>query len=103
MTAFSLRWNLISWRKSKQALAGSKQTKHPLKLKEMLYRVRDPELVADTLIRAAAESEHLIFRSESSKLYRRFCGHTMCSVARLRGLHEEVKYIVANHLPRGSG
>jgi hypothetical protein len=24
----------------------------------------------------------------------------MCSVARLRGLHEEVKYIVANHLPR---
>jgi hypothetical protein len=37
-----------------QALAGSKQTKHPLK--EMLYRVRDPELVADTLMRAAAES-----------------------------------------------
>jgi hypothetical protein len=49
-----------------QALAGSKQTKHPLK--EMLYRVRDPELVADTLMRAAAESWHLISPSEFSKL-----------------------------------
>ena len=56
-----------------QALAGSKQTKHPLK--EMLYRVRDPELVADTLIRAAAESWHLISRSESSKLYRTYDVH----------------------------
>jgi len=72
MTAFSLRWNLISWRKSKQGLAGSKQTKHPLKPKEILYRVRDPELVADTLMRAAAESWHLISRSESSKLYRTY-------------------------------
>lgn len=51
---------------------GIEQTKHPLKLKAMLYRVRDPELVADSLIRAAAESWHLISRSESSKLYRRF-------------------------------
>ena len=99
MTAFSLRWNLISWRKSNQALAGSKQTKHPLKLKEMLYWVRDFELVAHTLIRAAAESWHLISPSEFSKLYRRVCGHTMCSVARLRRLHEEVKYVGANHLP----
>jgi len=79
-----------------QALAGSKQTKHPLK--EMLYRVRDPELVADTLMRAAAASWHLISPSEFSKLYRRVCGHTMCSVARLRGLHDEVKYVVANRL-----
>ena len=91
MTASSLRWNLISWRKSNQALAGSKQTKHPLKLKEMLYRVHDPERVAATLIRAAAESWHLISRAESAKLYRRFSGHTMCSEARLLGLHEEVK------------
>jgi hypothetical protein len=80
-----------------QPLADSKRTKHSPK--EMLYRVRDPELVADTLMRAAAESRHLISRSEFSKLYRRFCGHTMCSLARLRGLHEEVKYIAANHLP----
>jgi DNA-directed RNA polymerase specialized sigma24 family protein len=79
------------------ALAGAQPTKHPLK--EMPYRMRDPELVADTLMRAAAESRHLISRSEFSKLYLRFCRHTICSLARRRGLHEELNCFVANRLP----
>ena len=77
-------------------LADSRQKGHPLK--EVLYRLRDPGLVADTLMRAAAESWHLVSPSEFSNLYRRVRQHTMCSVARLHGLHDGVKWVVDNHL-----
>lgn len=80
-----------------KAAAGSQPAGHPLK--EIVYRLRDPALVADTVVRAAAESWHLISPSDFSNLYRRVRARTMCSVARLRGLHEGVRYIVANHLP----
>lgn len=80
----------------KRVLPGSKQKGHPLK--EILYRLRDPELVADTVMRTVAESWHLISPSEFSSLYRRVRAHTMCSVARLRALHEGVKYVVRNHV-----
>lgn len=72
------------------------ETRHPLN--EILYRLRDPALVADTLMRIAAENWHRISPSEFSSLYRRVRGHTMCSVARLRGLHRGAKWIVEKHL-----
>jgi hypothetical protein len=75
--------------------AGSRQN-HPVK--EILYRLRDPEVVADTAIRSAAEAWHLISPSEFSSLYRRVRRHTMCSPARLRALHQGVKYVVQNRL-----
>jgi Macrocin-O-methyltransferase (TylF) len=81
----------------KKVLSGSQQTRYPLK--DILYRLRDPELVADTMMRAVAEGWHLISPSEFSKLYRQVRGRTICSVARLRGLHDGVKYVVENHLP----
>ena len=80
----------------KKVLSVSPQARHPLK--EILYRLRHPELVADTVMRAAAESWQLISSSEFSKLYRRVRRRTMCSVARLRGLHDGVKYVVENRL-----
>jgi hypothetical protein len=80
----------------KQRMTGTREAGHPLK--EILYRLRDPALVADTVMRAAAESWQLISPSEFSKLYRQVRGHTMCSVARLRGLHEGVKLVVEEHL-----
>ena len=82
---------------TKKVLSGSQSAGHPLK--EIVYRLRDPALVADTVIRAAAESWHLISPSHFSNLYRRVRPHTMCSVARLRGLNEGVRYVVANRLP----
>ena len=72
------------------------ETRHPLK--EILYRLRDPGLVADTVMRTVAESWSLISPSEFSALFRQVRGHTMCSLARLRGLHEEVKWVVENNL-----
>jgi hypothetical protein len=76
--------------------AGTQRTGHPLK--GIFYRLRDPELVTDMVMRAATESWHLISPFEFSKLYRQVRGHTMCSVARLRGLHEGVKWVVERHL-----
>jgi predicted O-methyltransferase YrrM len=70
---------------------------HPLK--ELLYRLRDPELVVDTTLRAISQTWHLISPSKFSQLYRRVHGHTMCSVARLRALHEAVKWVVENRIP----
>ena len=77
-------------------VARAEQRGHPLK--EILYRLRDPALVADTVMRSAAVGWNRISPSEFSNLYRRVREHTMCSVARLHGLHEGVKWIVANHL-----
>ena len=79
----------------RKVVAGAEQG-HPLK--EILYRLRDPALVADTVMRSAAVGWNLISPSPFSTLYRRVREHTMCSVARLRGLHEGVKWIAANHL-----
>jgi len=77
-------------------VAGSRQNGHPIK--ELLYRMRDPELVADTFVRSAAEGWHLISRSEFSRLYRRVRAYTMCSPARLKALHQGVEYVVRNRV-----
>lgn len=77
-------------------VAGAERRGHPLR--EILYRLRDPALVADTVMRSAAVGWNLISPSEFSKLYRRVREHTMCSVARLHGLHQAVKWIAASHL-----
>jgi O-methyltransferase len=79
-----------------RGLARSRQQPHPLK--EILYRLRDPELVADTMIRLAAEIWHTISPSKFSSSYRQVRHHTMCSVARLYALHQGVKYVVHNHV-----
>ena len=78
-----------------RGLAGSRQN-HPFK--EILYRLRDPGLVADTVMRSAAEAWHVISPSEFSGLYRQVRSHTMCSPARLGTLHQGVKYVVHNRL-----
>ncbi len=69
---------------------------HPIK--EILYRLRDPELVTDTVMRSAAEAWQLVSPSEFSGLYRQVRSHTMCSVARLRALYEGVRYVVRTHI-----
>jgi len=84
------------WREERRVVAGAQPAGH--RLKGILYRLRNPALVGDTAVRAATGSWHLISPSEFSNLYRRVRGHTVCSVARLRGLHEGVKYVVGKHV-----
>jgi len=84
-----------SWREERRVVAGAQPAGHRLKgfytgcaiLRWLRYGGTrgDGEL-------------HLISPSEFSNLYRRVRGHTVCSVARLRGLHEGVKYVVGKHV-----
>jgi hypothetical protein len=67
-------------------------------LKEILYRLGDGELVADSAIRAAVQMWHLVSPSEFSSLYRQVRGNTMCSATRLRALYQGVKYVVKNQV-----
>jgi hypothetical protein len=68
------------------------RVKHPLR--ELVYRVRDPEWVADCSLRVLAQAWDAVSPSEFSRLYRRVRRRTMCSNARLRGLYHGVKYVV---------
>lgn len=70
---------------------------HPLK--ELAYRARDPEWIADTVFRLALRAWDLVSPSDFSRLYRRVRTHTMCSNARLRGLYRGVQYILQNDIP----
>jgi hypothetical protein len=74
----------------------SRPSGHPLE--EILYRLRDPRLVTDTLWRATEEKWHLVSWSEFSGLFRKVRRYTMCSAPRLRALHQAAKYIVASKL-----
>lgn len=71
--------------------------KHPMR--EILHRMSDPALVADTVIRGMTKAWDLVSPSEFSRLYRKIRTHTMCSNARLRGLHRGVKYVLNNNIP----
>ena len=71
--------------------------KHPLR--EILHRMSDPALVADTAVRGMTKAWDLVSPSEFSRLYRKIRAHTMCSNARLRGLFHGVKYVVNNNIP----
>lgn len=68
------------------------------RLKEILYRVSDPEWVISHAFRQVTQAYDLVSPSEFSKLYRRVSDITMCSNARLRGLHRAVKHVVAHKI-----
>src|SRR5687767_2521237 len=71
--------------------------RHPLK--EILYRVRDPKWVIPHAYRQVTTAYDLLSPSEFSRLYRRVRDITMCSNARLRGLHRAVKHVVSHRIP----
>lgn len=64
-------------------------------LKEILYRLSDPAWVTSYVSWQVTRVYDLISPSEFSRLYRLVKDITMCSNARLRGLHRAVKYVVA--------
>ncbi len=67
--------------------------------KEILYRVSDLEWVISHAFRQITHVYDLISTSEFSRAYRKVKDITMCSNARLRGLHRAVKYVVAQSIP----
>jgi len=73
------------------------KSRHPKK--EILYRVSDPEWVISHAFRQITKAYDLVSPSEFSRLYRRVRDITMCSNARLRGLHRAVKHVVAHIIP----
>lgn len=75
-----------------KGFTAAQRGRHPWS--EILYRVRDPRFVADSLFRAGLGAWDRVSPSEFSRLYRQVRTHTMCSNARLRGLHRSVRYVV---------
>ncbi len=71
--------------------------KHPLR--EFLYRVKDPILVFSHALRRLIEVYDAISPSEFSIMYRKIKPITMCSNARLRGLHRAVRHVVEEKIP----
>ena len=69
---------------------------HPLR--EVLYRSRRPAFLADSILRATTHVWDLVSPAEFSVLFRKVRRHTMCSNARLRGLHWAVRYVVQNKI-----
>jgi O-methyltransferase len=63
-------------------------------LREIVYRLRDPALVLDVLVRGCTSLWDRVSPAEFSRLYRKVSGHTMCSNARLRALHRGVRHVV---------
>src|SRR4051812_37509057 len=68
-------------------------------LRDVLYRIKDPRLVVSHAFRTTAKVYDLVSPSEFSKCYRQVRDLTMCSNARLRGLHSAVKRVVAENIP----
>ena len=66
--------------------------------REILYRLRDPRLIADTALRALVETWDLISPLEFSVLYRKVRSHTMCSNARLRSLYRGIRHVLQNDI-----
>ncbi len=71
--------------------------KHPWR--EILHRLSDPALVADTTLRTLTKARDMVSPSEFSQLYRKIHTHTMCSNARLRALYRGVRYLVDHNIP----
>lgn len=63
-------------------------------LREILYRLRDPALVVDVLVRSCTSLWDRVSPSEFSRLYSKVKPQTMCSNARLRALHRGVRRVV---------
>ena len=80
-----------------EPLSANRHGRHPWR--EILQRARDPRLVGDTALRAVMQAWDLVSPSEFSSLYRRVRTHTMCSRARLRGLHRALHYVVVRDVP----
>lgn len=70
---------------------------HPWR--EILYRLRDPQFVADNARRTVVSAFDLISPTDFSSLYRRIRKYTMCSNARLRSLYHGVRYVVSRQIP----
>jgi macrocin-O-methyltransferase TylF-like protien len=67
-------------------------------MREILYRARDPQFLADSVLRAVTKAWDLVSPSEFAALYRHVRPYTMCSSARLRGLHKAVQYVARNEI-----
>lgn len=68
-------------------------------LREVLYRALDPAWVSSHAIRQLTNAYDLVSPSEFSRLYRRVRNITVCSNARLRGLHRAIRHVVAHSVP----
>jgi hypothetical protein len=91
---------MISYKNSGQqgeAFTPAKRGSHPLR--EILYRIRDPRFVADSLLRAGLGAWDRVSPSQFSRLYRQVRTHTMCSNSRLRGLYRSVRHVVEQKIP----
>ena len=80
-----------------EVLSAAQRGRHPWR--ELLHRARDPLFVADAALRTVMQGWDLVSPSEFSSLYRQVRAYTMCSNARLRGLHRAVRYAVAHGIP----
>ena len=80
-----------------ESLSPAQRGKHPWR--EILYRIRDPRFVADGALRAFLQAWDRVSPSEFSILYRQVRPYTMCSNARLRGLHRSIRYVVGREIP----
>ncbi|MCU1302654.1 MAG: methyltransferase FkbM [Candidatus Sulfotelmatobacter sp.] len=80
----------------KPLASAGRRGQHPWR--EILHRARDPRLVVDTGLRALLQAWNLVSPSEFASLYRQVRGATMCSVARLRGLHSAVLHVVKKNI-----
>src|SRR3974377_874615 len=67
--------------------------------REILYRIRDPRFLGDSLLRAGLGSWDRVSPSQFSRLYRQVRTHTMCSNSRLRGLYRSVRHVVEQKVP----
>jgi O-methyltransferase len=85
--------------RAKQILGSKREALIKRPVQEVIYRLQDPGLVADTLIRGCTSVWDRISPSEFSRLYRRVRSHTMCSNARLRALHRGVRYVLERGIP----
>lgn len=80
-----------------EVLSAAQRGRHPWR--EVLHRARDPRFVADTAFRALMQGWDLLSPSEFSSIYRQIRSYTMCSNARLRGLHRAVRSVVSREIP----
>jgi len=75
----------------------SSPVKHPWR--EIIHRLSDPALVADTTFRTMTKAWDMVSPSGFARLYRKIHAHTMCSNARLRSLHRGVREVVGRNIP----
>ena len=80
-----------------EVLSAAQRGRRPWR--EILLRARDPRLVADTALRTVMQGWDLVSPSEFSSIYRQVRTYTMCSNARLRGLHRAVRYVESRGIP----